>query len=197
MFTINNKLEPAENVKRAREGAPWTEEEIRHLVQCTVSGFAPEVTAFELSRNKYEVIVKGLELELFRVEREDFDLTEQEYVDIFNGCSPRLVAPGAESFWDENSLEARTMDKIKYMANVFFDLIWYNRHLATKYRVEQGLDTVDPEIWARALAAEERIRQTYGEDNLGPYSDFEWGMLNGKLSALRWVMGSEWDFLDT
>jgi hypothetical protein len=26
---------------------------------------------------------------------------------------------------------------------------------------------------------------------------FEWGMINGKLSALRWVLGSECDFLDT
>ncbi len=28
-------------------------------------------------------------------------------------------------------------------------------------------------------------------------SDFHWGMLSGKLSTLRWVMGDEWDNLDS
>jgi hypothetical protein len=27
--------------------------------------------------------------------------------------------------------------------------------------------------------------------------DFEWSMINGKLSALRWVTGDEWDMLGT
>ena len=40
-------------------------------------------------------------------------------------------------------------------------------------------------------------KSTYGAENLGPYDKFEWGMLNGKRSALRWVLGGEWDFLDT
>ncbi|MDB5584433.1 MAG: hypothetical protein JWR80_9609 [Bradyrhizobium sp.] len=56
--------------------------------------------------------------------------------------------------------------------------------------------TVDT-VWQRALAAAKRTEDEVGLENLGPWSDFEWGMLNGKLSALRWVTGSEWDFLDT
>lgn len=42
----------------------------------------------------------------------------------------------------------------------------------------------------------EWVKAEYGE-TLGPYSDFEWGMLNGELSALRLVLGAEWDLLDT
>lgn len=44
--------------------------------------------------------------------------------------------------------------------------------------------------------ARHKVEERYGVYNLGPYSDFEWGMIDGKLSALRWVLGDEWDFLD-
>jgi hypothetical protein len=47
------------------------------------------------------------------------------------------------------------------------------------------------------LKAARRLEKKYGKENLGPYSKFEWGMINGKLSALRWVFGDDWDMLDT
>ena len=43
----------------------------------------------------------------------------------------------------------------------------------------------------------QRVEAEYEPEELPPYSDFEWGMLNGKLATLRWVLGEEWDFLDT
>lgn len=48
----------------------------------------------------------------------------------------------------------------------------------------------------RAKAAGERVADAY-RGQLGPWDDLEWGMINGKLSSLRWALGDEWDFLDT
>jgi len=45
------------------------------------------------------------------------------------------------------------------------------------------------------VRAAQKVEDRY--EDTGPWSDFEWGMINGKLSALRWMLGDEWDMLDT
>jgi hypothetical protein len=77
------------------------------------------------------------------------------------------------------------------------DKVWYNRHLAFRERVEAGEEQVDPGVWAGALRSARKVESHYPRGELGPWDDFEWGMINGKLSALRWVLGDEWDMLDT
>jgi hypothetical protein len=52
-------------------------------------------------------------------------------------------------------------------------------------------------VWKGAQTSARKVERQYGRKNLGPWDDFEWGMVNGKLSALRWVLGDEWDMLDT
>lgn len=101
------------------------------------------------------------------------------------------------SVFDDTEEEVRTLKEVLEAENMFFDKIWFDRHLSLEYRIEQGIEDVNPEIWKSAMEAARKVIEKYGEENLGPYSDFEWGMLNGKLSALRWVLGCEWDMLDT
>ncbi len=52
------------------------------------------------------------------------------------------------------------------------------------------LDMTLPE-GGRERAVAKRAEEELGRDRLGPWSDFEWGMINGKLSALRWVLGDD------
>jgi hypothetical protein len=56
---------------------------------------------------------------------------------------------------------------------------------------------VQRHIWEGAQLAAKRMEAKYGRETLGPYSTFNWGMINGKLSALRWALGEDWDMLDT
>jgi hypothetical protein len=81
----------------------------------------------------------------------------------------------------------------------FFDVIWYDRKLVLLQNMKEGTETNAPKIHKAMLSAMQRVEKKYGKRKLRNYyhNDFEWGMLNGKFSALRWVMGSDWDFLDT
>jgi hypothetical protein len=92
--------------------------------------------------------------------------------------------------------EPRNWEEIHEAEEEMFDRVWYNRSLYFEHRAEQEGGDIEAE---RRITGPPRARveAKYGAENLGPYTDFEWGMINGKLSALRWVTGSEWDFLDT
>ena len=111
-------------------------------------------------------------------------------------CASILIQTEQISVFDDIE-EVRALKEVLEAENMFFDKIWFDRHLSLEYRIEQGIEDVNPEIWKGAMESARKVIEKYGEENLGPYSDFEWGMLNGKLSALRWVLGYEWDMLDT
>jgi hypothetical protein len=90
----------------------------------------------------------------------------------------------------------RPDEQIHKAGRLYFEKLWYYRcYLDQVDQFERGLI---PCVNDKAEAAAEKLRQEFGREELeGPYTDFEWGMINGKLSALRWVSGEEWDSLDT
>jgi hypothetical protein len=82
----------------------------------------------------------------------------------------------------------RTTKEIQQALDRIIDLVWYQRYLTWK---EEGRSTPESEEAAKKLEA------TYPQEELADVSDYDLGMLEGKLSALRWVIGDEWDDLDT
>jgi hypothetical protein len=78
-----------------------------------------------------------------------------------------------------------------------WDKVWYNRHANSNWvdfrigpdgslmRAEKRL----PEMTKKLMR---QVEEKYGKEILAP-NDYEFGLLTGRLSALAWVMGAEWE----
>ena len=94
----------------------------------------------------------------------------------------------------------RSDNDILAMYDEFWDKVWWNRHMVWIEKIERGdvgITGDQQAILDEAKLKAREIEQRYGRDNLG-WDDFEWGLISGRLSALAWVMGAEWnESLDT
>ena len=132
--------------------------------------------------------------------------------DLLRRVDPSLLS---ELVWEQTySEEPRGLSEIIKAEDLLFRQVWYNRHMNLRWAVKNGkIKIISHEDWVKlgsnnskyivdsvyegAKRAAADTRRRYGSKNFGPWTDFEWGMVNGKLSALRWVLGDEWDMLDT
>lgn len=144
------------------------------------------------------------------------DVFSSPYSLYFNGLQDALVAYLPEEMEELDfelnfHEEPRPLSEVLPYLGKLEDQIWYNRHKNLEYEIDMGehqlVDKYDKannqtttvkNVWKSAQAAARKVEEKYGSDELGPWDDFEWGMLNGKLSAIRWMLGEDWETsLDT
>jgi hypothetical protein len=133
----------------------------------------------------------------------------------FRRIDPHLLTDAMQALGYE--MDPRSLGELLHAMDRLETQVWHNRHRNLQWEIDHGkhkivsrkewdanqhkkgygqTHTVE-DIWKGAQKARRQAERELGEGNYGPYSHFEWGMINGKLSALRWALGEEWDMLDT
>lgn len=188
IFVTNQELTLGQR-KELKELSTDYEIEIYHLEKMAYLLNTPE---------NYGVRLEFLDIEMNTEEQLSFfEIRDKKLNKLTNMLEQLMDDYSSFKKWSDNDDDARNESEVNVAIEELFDKIWYNRHQNLKYRILEEGEKIAPEIWKGALKAAKKVELKYGVENLGPWDDFEWGLLNGKLSALRWFFGDDWDMLDT
>jgi len=74
--------------------------------------------------------------------------------------------------------------------------LWYGRKMPARFYREKG---TPEDIIKGMLKGKREAEKRFGKKSLmeNMKTDWDWGFLSGKVSAIRWVLGSDWDMLDS
>lgn len=79
-------------------------------------------------------------------------------------------------------LRPRTRKQIEAEYGKYWDKVWWNRHWS-----------VEREVNVACCDKARCIEDKYGKAFLHPGNDIDWGICLGKLEALAWMLGADWD----
>lgn len=187
---------------------------IESYLDYKIKNSAQEFGLIFMTHNKNDFSLKnGNQKEPHEDFKEIFDSPKSQYfinlTEALNSINSELI--DEVEFDNDWELEPRGITEIWKSEKELEEKIWYNRHQIRSEKINNGQikiiemnqfnisnanSTIINEIWEGAKKSALIVEEKYGKENL-IWDDFEWGMLNGKLSALRWVTGEEWDNLDT
>ena len=87
----------------------------------------------------------------------------------------------------------RNLNEIIEAQEKMSNIIDYNKRY---YKVYSSEENINSKTLSELSEENERIATKYNiKRNLLSSSDFEWGVINGKLAALNWVLGINWNHL--
>ena len=176
---------------RAGRGLEPGDEEKRRVVERGLLKQAP----FHRSRNSvadavlielYETTVRGVDLDqephaFITSNSDDFSLPDGDARQPHPDLASLFAAKGSNYGLGVDGLNQVLLDYFGDEIEELFDRIWYHRSLQHEYRLEDAGDTVElKRLLAIAGPGRRRVEGLYTEPGqLGPYTDFELGMLNG------------------
>lgn len=193
---------------------------IETYFECVRAGMAGDRFAF-VTHNKHDFSLAAGDDKLPHVDiAAGFSKIKSLYFVNLGACLNRIEPSFVRDVLFENSFEEepRSLSELLDAIDRLTTQVWHNRHMNLQWALDRGKHkivskaewdagwakskaygqkhTVD-HIWKGAQKARRKAEKQLGEGNHGPYTHFEWGMINGKLSALRWALGEDWDELYT